>query len=367
MAGAAAPFALALALALVENYLLLHNNVNFPSSHSMMTTSDHYVPFRSWLVFPLLILKLCSSHPGEGGGYVKVTTTPSAVQWTCFDVLSSKVCCEFILTSNDGGAWLEVDMEGCLSQLAEMPSTIAETLQVGRSEFAQYSLTLPTGDDKSRPNGTKQFIWRDHEAIGWQELDTISSPYLLQQSEPSDDLSIVSQLSDSGGMHRLLRHQIQSKVESVKAYYVFLTVPNSMFVDLDDSHEGLGALRVHAAGICDIELPAFASRQYVIVFELPSRQNSFLEFASKIHLRYPYPSETRLQTAYLPDPQLIATAKDGSLLFCKLRQEHPWGHFLIAAGSGNDYFFVMWATVFVCCVGVVIMMYDMSLVSKWDR
>jgi hypothetical protein len=227
-------------------------------------------------------------------------------------------------------------------------------------------LTLPKEQFNTSSLEVSQYLWDPSlESRVLQKLDTISFPFLLQISEPSDYVTIHSDLSISGGMHRLLYHQLHTPA-NVQTSFVFLTIPDSMFVDLDDAFEGIDNVRIHAASVCDIEQPAFVSGQHVIVLELSVNDSPTLEFSSKLHLRYPYPSRSYKQEVFLPEPQLLCLKHDGSILFQGPQERETLTQIWVAAGRDEDYDLVMWTTILVCWIGVVWMMLDMSYVAKWD-
>lgn len=299
---------------------------------------------------------------------VLVTRTTFDVQWACFEVETSENCCHHIISASQELAILSPEVGQCNSQLAAVPGSLLDALKLERRNVAVYSLTLPTEPTNSSVLQVGQFLWdASLEYTVLQQLETTSSPFLLQASEPSDYVSIDSDLSVSGGMHRLLYHQLHTPAD-VQGSFVFLTIPNSMFVDLDDAFQGPVDVfvRVHAASVCDIEQPAFSSGQHIIVLEVLVDGSSNIEISSKLHLRYPYPSRSYQQYVILPEPQLLCRKKDGSLLFQGLEERGPPTRILVAAGRDEDYDMVMWITILICWIGVGWMMLDLSYVAKWD-
>ena len=190
-------------------------------------------------------------------------------------------------------------------------------------------------------------------------------------SEPRETIKIRSDLSGSGGMHRLLHHKLNVPSD-VQACLVFLTIPDSVFVDLDDAFEGhFCNIRIHAAAAaaadaCDVEQPAFASGQRVIVLELSEIVGPTLELSSKVHLRYPYPSSSYRQESFLPDPQLLCLHNDGVMIFQGSQERKTLTRLWVAAGRLEDYELVMWVTILACWIGVVCCLLDISLIAKWD-
>jgi hypothetical protein len=241
----------------------------------------------------------------------------------------------------------------------------------------------------------------------------------------SISIQVSSKLSPQGGMHRLLHHQITmidqgtitastdddatttatttTTTTSLEQLYLFLHVPRGMFVDLDDavtvdnastsrtttttaSSKGEFQFefqwKVHAAEVCDIEQPAFDSGQHVIVVELPPGGSQY-NLSSKFHLRYPDPSLDYEQWIDLVEPHVVGIVVNGNNI-----HGHGHGHargykreqaiiastegfgilerVWVAAGSDDDYDWVMWTTIAACWVGVVWMLSDISHVSHWD-
>jgi hypothetical protein len=297
---------------------------------------------------------------------VLMTKTAFDVQWACFGVETFETCCNFIISASEEAVIPPPAFELCNSQLAVVPASLVRALGLERQQIAMYSLTLPTERSNSSSTDVGQFLWDPiTESQVLQKLDTISFPFLLQMAEPSDYVSIHSDLSASGGMHRLLHHRIRTPA-NLQTGFVFLTIPYSMFVDLDDAFQGIDNVRIHAASVCDIEQPAFVSGQHVLVLELSVNDTSTLEFSTKLHLRYPYPSRSYEQQAFLPEPQLLCLNTNGPMLFQEPEERETPTYIWVAAGSDEDYDLVMWITVLVCWIGVVWMMLDMSSVAKWD-
>uniref|UniRef100_A0A7S4AVC3 Uncharacterized protein n=1 Tax=Pseudo-nitzschia australis TaxID=44445 RepID=A0A7S4AVC3_9STRA len=303
----------------------------------------------------------------------------------------------------------------------------------------------------------------------------------------------VSHLGRDDGMHRLFHHSFPLHASKVEAstdgttrsgrqqqrkhnlrYFLYVTLPSGMFIDLDNpfelpattgkiqiqsqstssskteggtdastdatatttknenrQHHGFVATclvtqsqtqtprqlvsfraRLHAATICDIEQPSFVSGQHLLVWELDNiyivgndndndaketttttkattlRPPILIEFATKLHLRYPHPSSTMEEWIDLPRPLLFAARTedpphphsdadekldDGpnrdNLWFwgngddnLGLVHERVW----VAAGKDEDHDFVSAATIFFCLVGVAIMLRDISNASLWD-
>ena len=291
---------------------------------------------------------------------VLITVHSGSIQWTCFDDDTIESCCSSIQTAGRETTIAVPSLNSCTAHLAMVPTFSGEPLQVP----ARYSLiTLEAHAIPGQP--TKQYLWEKRkQETKLQTLYPTTFPYIIR-AELSNSLSIRSELSSSGGMHRQLRHSLKI-ADEYGVCYVFLTVPDGMFVDLDDAFEASSGatVRVRAAGVCDIEQPAFVSGQHSIVFEVGDGGKD-MNFTSKLHLRYPHPSPSNEQFIYLPEPELLCLHQTGFFVGAPRQKEVKmvW----VAAGNDNDYELVMWATVVVCLVGVGWMMADLSHVARWDE
>jgi len=300
---------------------------------------------------------------------VLITFDHGSVQWTCFDDDAVERCCESIQAASQEVSLLPPSLSKCTSQLAKVPVFVGGSLQSLSDNTARYSLTIEL--NSSSGQGKKQFLWeRNTDGSNTvdtkvQMLDSQTFPYLIGV-ELSPSISIHSELSALGGMHRRLRHNL-GMTDDFSTCYIFVTVPDGMFVDLDDAFEASNGVNitVHSAGVCDIEQPAFVSGQHSIVFEARDFDRDF-SFASKLQLRYPLPSSTNEQFVPMPIPQVLCANPRGDLVggtTSQTEMELIW----VAAGNDDDYNLVMLTTVFACLVGVIWMMSDISQVARWDE
>jgi len=155
--------------------------------------------------------------------------------------------------------------------------------------------------------------------------------------------------------------------------------------------------QLHSAIICDIEQPAFVSGQHVLVWEIDnivitknqqeigepsSIPSPVIEFATKLHLRYPHPSSILEEWIDLLRPILFSVLpsdykiiKESDVTSIKMmpdKQQHIWDldfveRVWVAAGNGDDHSYVMGMTISFCLIGVVIMLRDISRASLWDN
>ena len=115
-----------------------------------------------------------------------------------------------------------------------------------------------------------------------------------------------------------------------------------------------------------IEQPSFVSGQHLLVWEIDQIEtigHKTLEFATKLHLRYPHPSQTLDQWIDLPSPLLFVNAATHNNYDWNLEiAESVW----VAAGKDEDHDWIMGLTISCCLIGVGIMLRDVSRVSLWD-
>jgi hypothetical protein len=102
-----------------------------------------------------------------------------------------------------------------------------------------------------------------------------------------------------------------------------------------------------------------------------------LEFATKLHLRYPFPSPAMEDWILLPQPLLFGVQKrnegknKGAASNNKFDEQPQWNlgnleRVWVATGNDDDYGFIMGVTVMSCLIGVLVMLRDISKVSEWD-
>ena len=117
--------------------------------------------------------------------------------------------------------------------------------------MAKYAWIVPTTTttSKTKTNSkVQQYLWSQNNnnnnliEVSHQTI----SPYHRPNDEESQDLlslvpinSIKSILDNDGGMHRLFHHTIP-RLPKIKKYYIFVIVPQGMFIDLDDPIEVAG-------------------------------------------------------------------------------------------------------------------------------
>lgn len=327
-------------------------------------------------------------------GAVLGTSNPVTTQWACFEV-EAEDCCEAINLARQDLGKSALDPVFCQSQLAAVPSSLA------LPKLARFSLTLPTQDyvvaDSAQVYeelSLTQFLWtihiQYHEGMQLtqkaQEAGDTLFPLMLQPSHPTPHLSLQSNLSQTGGMHRLFHHQLQT-LNSAETSYIFLTIPKSMFVDLDDAIElddDENGVFVHFAATCDIEQPSFTSGQHVIALEInhlgrrhsssnvASTVSIVVDFATKLHFRYPEPCQDSHQSAHLFMPLLLTKVSGQSVTWLTEGSESNRmisrlpQTLTVPAGSDDDHTVVMWTTMLIGFAGMLLILHDFGQVSVWD-
>jgi len=324
----------------------------------------------------------------------------------------------------------------CVAEIALVPSSIESATMVGNTDdSAKFSwMVSKTFESVVKSTSIEQFLWESSTGDGNNQFQRVPTqtvtpyhktrfqPPMQNSSQPIITIAtkLDSHLSRDGGMHRLFYHKFQSfesnDGEDDPNYLIYLTIPKGMFIDLDDPIESTtgsiqslptennGAVasvmnhgfvvtasetrkssvlsfraRLHAATVCDIEQPAFVSGQHLLIWEIDNivtRESdttpAVIEFATKLHLRYPHPSSTLEEWIELPSPLLFTTLKHYPP---KSSEGYEYGYnwdldsvdrIWVAAGNDEDHFWIMCMTISFCLIGVVIMLRDISKVSLWD-
>jgi PIG-X / PBN1 len=183
--------------------------------------------------------------------------------------------------------------------------------------------------------------------------------------------------------------------------------PAYAFSTIDDPDALVITATLHAAKVCDIEQPAFVSGQHVLAWELSVERADqstttstsscktdvstsaeaaatpfVVEFATKLHLRYPHPRPNQEDWIDLPKPilfavatederSLVAPAAEVAIVDASPDASPDWhleiaGRVWVATGKDEDHDLVMGVTIASCLLGVVIMLREISRVSSWD-
>jgi hypothetical protein len=363
---------------------------------------------------------------------VLVSTAPNVTVFSCFSVDWEKdeetvdgskdlivkqrqECCEGIHAAYKTLFKQEKDFgsqfffkSSCLLELAEMP-LVTILSQLDTIATASFSWWVPAPlSSLDKAEGSTQILFHVDQNQS-QPIQFPISPYHL--SAIGDEERVVplpssSALDPNGGMHRLLEHSLQLRSD-IETFVLVVLVPQGMFIDLDDPLETgnnlkalprqsslekntaissfdlqtllaspsttTASLHLYAAHVCNIEQPAFVSGQHVLAWEIDvvavNAQSLLLEFATKLHLRYPQPSPNMYQVVNLPRPLLLGlVGRDVDTTTIPLETQYMeiLERIRVAAGNDDDHDVVMWITMACCFLGVVLMLQDISRMSLWD-
>jgi hypothetical protein len=226
--------------------------------------------------------------------------------------------------------------------------------------------------------------WRQYTNGIWKD-GLISSPFLFNETTEKDSFFsaiLSSALSETGGMHRLMHHSIAISCPHGVAgpFQVSITmllfVSEHFFVDVDDPFDTFGENEFFLSNSrIDIEQPAFASPQHVVAVQIIMKEravcndDSQIEFATKLHVRYPpLTHEGNLQVALLA-PLLYQgwlTSKNINYTLT------PWSSYQtpmqtrVTTGFEQDYYWVGIITILWSLRGSYLLLCSLSKVSKWN-
>lgn len=381
---------------------------------------------------------------------ILVSFSSTATLYSCFvekideanTVTVKEACCNGVAQAWDKTGEKDANHEtndrtihqSCLSEIAQVPpSTLSITSPSGNPEDTAKFVWIVSASNQNLDDSRiplKQYITAigsDGSSGEYQPVQTIT-PYhkiAFPSPETSDDsyitLPLGSSLDPMGGMHRLFQHEFLISAYPGQKYFLYITIPKGMFIDLDDPLETSGSfqftptkivgdiygaakqrnnafvitnyglsfrMQLHAAIVCDIEQPSFVSGQHLLVWEIdnvtlgykdPEYSELFVVvFSTKLHLRYPHPSSTMEEWIDLPMPLYVASGPNLPSLSDLRQSSHPKGYLgwrigiirdrvWVAAGKEEDHDWIMGLTIVFCCIGVAMMLRDISSVSQWDN
>ena len=267
----------------------------------------------------------------------------------------------------------------------------------------------------------KQYVWDEMSGGRWHSES--SSPFLIaglgdreedtisSHAQSSVPATIISSVSESGGMHRTHSHKVVLSLgqiidngasEARGEVTVLLPLGQGLFMDMDDALQNDGDCTVVSVdGQCraemlplphgvvvDIEQPSFASRQHVLAIQvsfqlqnLDQQDHSLpdvaLDFASHLHLRYQAPlidgeegveGGARMIPVHVPSTFVGGGhVEGGSHSFSIYGGQVQSEAIVIEAATGHDcdYSFVVVATLLASVIGSLAMIRDFSRVSRW--
>jgi len=306
----------------------------------------------------------------------------------------------------------------CLVQAAAFPefNEGLNAQQVPRYSFFFYGAPS-VEDDESTPAGSwcfppvpavthrlstpsDRFLWDDREnrriskghafiqRFDWLLLDDedINNKHSFDGS-----VRIQSVLSNAGGMHRDLRHQLtfdnQIKRDthtqpSAISMIMMLHIPADLFVNVEDlfrvETDGLVVQLVPMKEVVDQEEPVFVSPPHGLLVEVTVEHSATLdlatfEFVTKLHVRYPLPFSNQekgstFRLAILPPPLLLSATRNDTNAPIRIfgNNEQPPLLLWVAAGHQDDYPLMLGITLLVALGGAILMLRDISRVAEWE-
>jgi hypothetical protein len=335
---------------------------------------------------------------------------------------------------------------GLLDALVELPS-VASSFDDDRDllrhpstaalRLPLYSLLLCQRQTSTtrigRPMGAPTPMTSWHHVL-WDDLqnrtvdpdDATSLPSWQSELEAAGDgakffdAELDSQLSESGGMHRTLRHSVTLRLPAEGArnpaepkdgsssswaldMWILLHLPSDVFVNVQDAFEvpledklNLRTSLVTVKGaLIDEEQPEFASPSHAVLLRVQadvplgenglSRQKS-LAFTTKIHLRYPSPTSggDSFSRIVMLAPTIVSgtirrSEATGSVLYQwksptsdtkSMHRFAPPPPLLVtwmSAGHCEDLPWVTVVTLLVAVLGSIVMWREISRIADWDR
>lgn len=235
-------------------------------------------------------------------------------------------------------------------------------------------------------------VWDDNAQQEIPLSNDKSEPTVPTDKDPTAFRAVVrSALSQSGGMHRNLRHSLRvwlpSGVDTGTVDLLLLVyIPSGMFVnvyDVLDAQRSDLRLTLHTVpgAVIDEEQPEFVSPGHAVYVRIRGNvdRSTALEFATKVHFRYPAPvsgvnTYTRvvLLSPTLVDGTLSATTTTATTMIHRLHVEpepfppQPPISAWVSAGREGDLLPVLFGTVGVALVGTLVMFRSISRLVVWD-
>lgn len=317
---------------------------------------------------------------------------------------------KFVTCRQDGQEFVS----WCTTRIATVPTVsindTVETLETDEAVPLEPILSLVIFSEQvdeyhedSLRTGGESLGWRQYHHVDngsehSKNESNVRSPFSLS-SEPQRDSPLLghvaSELSAEGGMHRSLAHTVtltfadknndsELPIHGFIILYIFLS--ENVFIDMDDPLDGpcyssvdtwlcKAELVPTKHAVIDIEQPAFASPQHVVAVRINVQGESLptevtVRVATKIHLRYPQlASGTSSHVSVAIPAPLLHT---GSFLRGQERlgfvSTFSYGKpitFRVAAGIKEDYGWVALITILCSITGSLVMLRDITRVSKW--
>jgi hypothetical protein len=251
----------------------------------------------------------------------------------------------------------------------------------------------------SSNEGSKRLIVQDEKSVTrkqytngeWSSGDAMIHPFASDDANTTTpnmtfSASLDSTLSSSGGMHRLLHHDIQitcpSNMRDGTFYQATLDivvyVTHHFFVDVDDAlllQSNTTTPFLVSAPKIDIEQPAFGSPQHILNIRVQvegSCSNApSHSFATKLHMRYPPLTASGDLHVAFPAPLLLngMLVIQNELYVLQFHHDTMWQAPIVthvATGYHQDVMWVPVTTILASLVGSWYILKSMAQVSKWN-
>ena len=353
-------------------------------------------------------------HQDSGGGRSSPVSDDLLIHWSCNGCDSKFGCCNLIQFTKQlarakkdvmlGGGGINgivaaadtstsASVASCVEQIAELSAmegafslvSYYRAIHPNREQPHHHSRRrLHNLNDNDNDNDINDD--NDDDAVVQQYRNGRWNRTILPQFdvEPILPYKVMAHfdLSTSGGMHRVLSINLNLiQVTGIGSISMLLVLTEDFFVDIEHlihtpCHGDFQSCHVtiHSSEIINTEEPAFVSPQHAIrldilwntpLLSMSMEESSSLSFALSIHARYPKPiSRGRggyYVVAKLPAPILLGV--NGSNL------PQPLPPPLVAhipAGHADDGTFVTLATALCSIVGSLLLLRDLSRVSRWN-
>ncbi|GKY98917.1 hypothetical protein MPSEU_000847500 [Mayamaea pseudoterrestris] len=315
------------------------------------------------------------------------------------------LCCKAIATSSVHVLERRNVLSNCQAQAAPVP-TVAKT---SPSQTQPRLLLLESHSVNKIPDVTNSvwsyFVWDDVILLGfWLTSHEAGQRTAFLQPLMSDDsrsffqASINSSLALSGGMHRSMQHSInvilpelatdlKATLNLQVSIWIQLFLPPDVFVLPNDAFEDNAQwnLTMHTASgrVMSEEEAAYASPSHVVLVHVQGHVNannvSQINFATKMHFRYPQPSKDPLknfQIVSIMAPEVVAgqiIAVEASNNMTTTLYLQPPGHVKptstldspvilyvqVATPLASDVTFVLASTIVVSLIGAAVIWNEM--------
>ena len=348
------------------------HHTNPPIQTTTISKTMAKIIMGSFLIsFAGLVFSLFPTHIASCD-VISTQNSPGFFHWTCSGCHSKFGCCNRIQFSHQLAnakkdallGHLTFNAEECVEKIATVPGV------EGAFSFISYERKLSQSRrliDENVNFVAQQF--RDGKWNSTLQPQFNVAPIMLNQVYLNSNLSI------SGGIHRTLSVSLSmANVQGQGTYSLLLFLTEDFFVDIERLIEeqcvgefAYCSVSIHSDHdeIIDTEAPSNISPQHVVRLEVswqtPMVSEPSLFFALAVHSRYPVPKGGYL-LAKLPSPVILGIPLARNE---KMHQEMPLMVF-IPAGHSDDYVFIVIATGLCSVIGSILILRELSKVSKWN-